>query len=576
MIDGNELLEKTGAGSLTLTGANTYSGGTDLLAGALAVGNSNALSTGDVAVTGGILMTSGGPMTINVGGNYSQGISGALQLGLAGTTAGQWDVLNVAGTSSLGGTLKLVSDGGFLPSAGTFVVVASGGALSGTFGTLSDSFFKPVSVAYTANQAQVDILSFAQLGTTSNQVSIGTALDSLGGSGNPVLSNYLTSVPLSELPKVYDEISPANLTPMYQIGFSNSEAQAQLVGQRLEALFGGSGFGWAGSALRYNSETPLFASTLSMADEMLIAKRSSNKKTNPTGEPAPDTSNAGDSSTPAAKPATDDWDVFVSGAGNFGSLTGTPNAQGYNFSTGGLTACMDHRLGQDLVGGLLLGFTQSGTTQPDGTTVSVTGGQLGLYGGMQRGQVHAEALISGGLNSYTTKRTTVGGIATASPQGTQFSGQLGAGYDWTLDKVKVGPFVSGQYTYVQVNNFTETGSWVPATVPSQGEGSFLTDLGAKASRNFDLGGDFILSPNVSVAWEHVYQGNLDSLSANLGTSGSSFTVDGPLTGTDGVAVGAGVNAHISQGLNAYVQYQGKLGITNYDSQDVAGGVNFGF
>jgi outer membrane autotransporter protein len=145
-----------------------------------------------------------------------------------------------------------------------------------------------------------------------------------------------------------------------------------------------------------------------------------------------------------------------------------------------------------------------------------------------------------------------------------------------VDKIKVGPFVSGQYTYVQVNSFTETGSWVPATVPSQGEGSFLTDLGAKASRNFDLGGEFILSPNVSAAWEHVYQGNLDSLNANLGTSGSSFTVDGPLTGTDGVAVGAGVNAHITQGLNAYVQYQGKLGITNYDSQDVAGGVNFGF
>jgi len=33
-----------------------------------------------------------------------------------------------------------------------------------------------------------------------------------------------------------------------------------------------------------------------------------------------------------------------------------------------------------------------------------------------------------------------------------------------------------------------------------------TDLGATAGRKWDLGGDAALSPMVSVAWEHVYQG----------------------------------------------------------------------
>ena len=46
-------LIKTGAGALTLTGANTYSGGTDLQAGRIDVGNSSALGGGDLSMAGG-------------------------------------------------------------------------------------------------------------------------------------------------------------------------------------------------------------------------------------------------------------------------------------------------------------------------------------------------------------------------------------------------------------------------------------------------------------------------------------------------------------------------------------------
>lgn len=41
-------------------------------------------------------------------------------------------------------------------------------------------------------------------------------------------------------------------------------------------------------------------------------------------------------------------------------------------------------------------------------------------------------------------------------------------------------------------------------------------------------------------------------------------------------LGAGVNAQFEKGFNAFVQYQGKLGLTNYSEQNFSGGVNFGF
>ncbi|WP_164045251.1 autotransporter-associated beta strand repeat-containing protein, partial [Serratia marcescens] len=46
---GNGGLVKQGSGTLTLSGANTYVGGTTLNAGALAVGHNSALGTGTLS-----------------------------------------------------------------------------------------------------------------------------------------------------------------------------------------------------------------------------------------------------------------------------------------------------------------------------------------------------------------------------------------------------------------------------------------------------------------------------------------------------------------------------------------------
>ncbi|MFZ4778569.1 MAG: beta strand repeat-containing protein, partial [Terrimicrobiaceae bacterium] len=53
--NGSSSLTKSGAGTLTLSGNNTYTGTTTVLAGTLAYGASNALSSGNVTVTGGVL-----------------------------------------------------------------------------------------------------------------------------------------------------------------------------------------------------------------------------------------------------------------------------------------------------------------------------------------------------------------------------------------------------------------------------------------------------------------------------------------------------------------------------------------
>ena len=58
-INGSGTLNKIGSGTLTLNGANGYTGGTNLTAGAITVGTNTALGTGLLAMTGGTILTAG-------------------------------------------------------------------------------------------------------------------------------------------------------------------------------------------------------------------------------------------------------------------------------------------------------------------------------------------------------------------------------------------------------------------------------------------------------------------------------------------------------------------------------------
>ncbi len=564
-------LTKVGTGTLTLMETDTYSGSTVLSAGTLAVGNSDALGTGSVAVNGGTLAVSGGPMTIDVGGNYTQGSNGHLQLGLAGASTGQYDILDVSGAATLNGALAVTSYGGFIPAIGNdFMAVTANGGISGKFSSFTSDItgirFYPI---YQNDDLLLEVFpaSFAQLGTTPNQTAVGKALDAgFYVSGNQSLVQILGTQNASQLVKDFDLISPAGLTPIYKMGFATEENRASIALNRLDALFQQSPKAGGADSANILPEGPLFAGNMKADKEKAIMDQEEAKG---------DTSASPNTAAPENRIG-----VFVNGLGNFGSVTGDSNASGYNFMTAGMAAGMDYRFNQEWAGGLLLGYSSSGTSQSGSNSVSVTGGQAGLYGGWNHGKLRLEALVDGGINSYQTQRASFdpllsGATALGSTQGTQFGSQLTCGINRQLGQVGLDMFITGQYADVSINGFKETGSLTPLGIPSQSESELSSQLGAKADWSWKMGNISIL-PNISLAWEHVYQGNQDSLNATLGSANNPFTVQGPLTGTDAAVLGAGINAQFSPSLGAYVQYQGKLGLTNYGLQNINAGVGIEF
>ncbi|EBH0963509.1 hypothetical protein FKA23_23850, partial [Salmonella enterica subsp. enterica] len=134
-ISGSGQVVKSGDKTLTLSGSNTYRGGTTISGGTLVASNVNALGSGDVTDNATLEMNTGGDFANNIGGTGSVVKSGDKTLTLSGTNS------YTGGTTISGGTLVAtnvealgsgdVTDNAVLElnTGGTFDNVISGSGL---------------------------------------------------------------------------------------------------------------------------------------------------------------------------------------------------------------------------------------------------------------------------------------------------------------------------------------------------------------------------------------------------------------------------------------------------------------
>ncbi len=108
-ITGTGRISKSGAGPLTLTGSNTFSGGITLSTGTTFFGNASAAGTGTVSLSGGILAVTNGGQTL------ANSVSIAANTTYSGTTGN----LTFTGTANLTGNRTLTLNGGTLTFGGS-------------------------------------------------------------------------------------------------------------------------------------------------------------------------------------------------------------------------------------------------------------------------------------------------------------------------------------------------------------------------------------------------------------------------------------------------------------------------
>ena len=465
--------------------------------------------------------------------------------------------MQVTGAAILGGTLQLNLVTGFQPKiSDQLTLVAAGGGVSGKFANLVDSFSPVITpeLIYGPNTVLLEFSSnFASFALTPNQHAAGNLLDRVAFDPKTAeLISFLFNEPVANIPGDLDKISPDGLTAFYEISFSNANIQKLNLEGRLDDIHNGSS--------GFSSNMKVNGATVNLEDRADADGKSSKAVVEPILQHAPENR----------------WGVWVTGFGDFVNVDGDGNAQGYDFTTGGVSLGIDYRITDQLAIGVMGDYSHTWTSLNPSGHIDVDSGRGGLYATWFNRGLYINGAIYGGHNTYDSSRAGLGGLATGGTEGSEWSAFIGGGYDFHFGPLTVGPIASLQYTDVGIDSFGEKGSLAPLAIRSSSAESLRSDVGFRLFYQWQIG-KILVEPSLKAAWEHEYKYSALPITAGFaGIPGPSATFFGPSEGHDSTVVSAGVSVQLTQAITTYVDYDGQLGRGNYDSNAVTGGVRISF
>jgi autotransporter-associated beta strand protein len=576
-----ESLVKLGGGNWTLDGTGFFPGGTSIQLGELYVrGTLNSPVAvmhdgllGGTGLIGGRVTNFGvvNPGTVHgsanaigklsISGDYQQAKSGTLVIEVRGKKPGQYDVLAIDGRAQIDGALRIERVGKSprlkVGERLAFLTASNGvdGKFSDVANPLSSNTMVRPEVVYEKNAVviagvQASYKEFAdQENLTPNQRAAAGAVDDAAFGRNArkdKMIEYLNERTLDKLPNDLDLVAPEEIAAVYRMSVAMADTQARNIQQRTEEI-------------RLTNRRPLRAPTPpvngaagAVGNEQVSAKR-----------------------VVATEPE-DRWGSFFTGSGQVARVGRTDNAREYDMETGGITVGVDYQLTPNLVVGIMAGYANMAAQLVDDGSISANGGKLGVYGTYFKDGFHADAAVTGGFNSYEINRAALEGMARGKTEGQEWSALIGAGYLWGEKAFKLEPTVSAQYTYMELDAFTERGSLAPLKVASQHEESFRSTLGMKAAYEWNLG-HVLVRPELMVAWQHEFGERSFTLDSALASGASgAFTVQDSGLGRDGLLLSGGVSVLWEGGTLMYLRYDGDLLRKEYEAHNLSGGVQLTF
>ncbi len=588
VFTGNGGLTKIGDGTIIISSDNFYVGDTNINAGTLRVDGSITSNTfvnpggtlGGIGTVFGNVVNSGNvnpgdsPGTLTISGNYTQHSNGTLTIEIASATT--HDLLAVGNAANLDGTLNILKLANFSVVAGEKIIfLTAGGGVNGQFATVMDDFgsggtLLTPEVIYEADDVALFFAqgSFVFSGLTPNQHAVAVNLNHyLGDPRAADLIDFLDTELIANLPHDYDLIAPEELAALYEISFSKAIVENQNLQHRMDDVrAGSSGFSSSGFNMTTSGNAPQYPGlTFAYTDGKVVLPVDNKDKNVMT--PTPENR----------------WGVFVSGYGDFVNVDGNDNAHGYDISTGSVLVGVDYKVCDHFAIGLDGSYSGGQANLVDDGRIDYDGGQLGAYATIYGFKsflgniIHFDLAVNGGWNNYDTVRTGLQNTPVrGSTDGSEFNAMLAYGGDWYFGRWLLGTWSSLQYTDVNVNSFTETGSLAPLHFPDQSEDSFRASTGLRVAYNANWG-HTIFRPEVRAAWAHEYGDTAYPIDARLASgAGGIFTVHGPNIGRDSALVDAGFSLIWNDRVSTYVFYDGNLGRSHYDNNAISGGLRIAF
>ncbi len=263
---------------------------------------------------------------------------------------------------------------------------------------------------------------------------------------------------------------------------------------------------------------------------------------------------------------------FVTAVGGFGDVENQ-----LNFSNGGLIGGIDYQFSEALLGGLAINWinTNVGYANGGGGSDQNTYG-ASLYTGYSDGPLNLDAVFNYSFSDYQMTRSLLVGDATGTNNSDEIILEGGAGYDFEMGGLTLGPEVRASLVKVWMDGYSETGAGIDNTEYSAFTlTSLTTDVGGEASFSFKVAAGRI-TPRLHAFWVHEFEADSQVLTyRSVGTTPfRTATTRNPDRNYGRIGVGA--TMELQRGLEIYVDYEAIIGFDLLNSNQFSAGGRFEF
>jgi YVTN family beta-propeller protein/autotransporter-associated beta strand protein len=584
IIGGTGSLTKSGTGTLTLSGANIYSGGTTV--------NAGTLSGDTTSLQGAITNNATVIFDQTANGTYAGAMSGTGGLTKNGTGKTILSGINTytgdtninGGILSVNGSIAsnaLVNSGGTLGGSGTIggaVTVYSGGVIApgnspGRI-TVNSLTLNPGSITRMEINGLTAGSQYDQI-VVNNTATLGGTLDLVFGF-NPVVGNRFTLIRAGNIASgfaaIQDNISTA-LGAALQLRTSSSSTSFDLLidqgsfmpfalthnQQAAASMLDAQYAAWGATGLINRLDTlsaaqlPAVLASLSgeqHAQGQFMARR--------VGMQFNDLllSRLNDADGERAH----GWHFWMKGLGGFGSVDGDGNAGRADNHNGGFALGADTGLGERATLGAAVSYVRSNVDAVS-ANLGIDSYQLSTYAKWHRDNNYIKSTVVGGFHQTGSRRTVFENSASANYDSSTAGTALEAGRNIALPgAATLTPYAGLQYLHLNRNGFTETGSDLAnLKVREANEDSFRSLFGARLSQVVKASWGVSIQPMLHAAWVRENGDSFSRLSADFAAApATAYSVNGPKLERNRAAVGADLVTHFSETAQLNVAYNAEL------------------